>query len=121
MQDRRKDDNTTVQLIADRINALHGDVGDLRDIMIESMREMTSAVTKLAEVDVRQISLNQSYDRLNAIMDKDRERTERLEARIDELEKQQPMTKQVTSWIMYGVGAAVVAVATFVAKSVGLM
>lgn len=116
-----QDNNQTMQMIADRINALHTDVGDLRDTMITSMKEMSQAVTKLAQVDERQIYMNQAYERLSNLIEKQQDKNDKLESRIDELEKQQPLIKQALNWIYTGVGAVVLTAAGFVAKMVGLM
>ena len=122
MQDQKNNqDDTAIRLIADRINALHGDVGDLRDTMVDSMKEMTAAITKLAIYDEKQMQMNQSYERLSKMQDKHEEHHEKLEARIDELEKQAPMTKQITTWVITGVGALVGLVGMFAAKTLGLM
>ena len=43
-----------------------------------------------------------------------------LERRIDALEKEAPMTKQIHKWIISAVTAAVALVLGFVAKAVGL-
>ena len=120
-QETKKQDDTAIRLIADRINALHGDVGDLRDTMVESMKEMTAAITKLAIYDEKQMQMNQSYERLSKMQDKHEEHHEKLEARIDELEKQAPMTKQVVTWTISAVGGIVMLVGAFAAKALGLM
>lgn len=120
-QDQKQDNSSAIHLIADRINALHTDVGDLRVTMVESMREMTAAITRLAIFDERQIQMNQSYDRLAKEIEKHSEHREKLEARVDELEKQAPMTKQITTWVITGVGALVGLVGMFAAKTLGLM
>lgn len=120
-QDQKQDNSSAIHLIADRINALHTDVGDLRVTMVESMREMTAAITRLAIFDERQIQMNQSYDRLAKEIEKHEQHHEKMEARIDELEKQAPMTKQITTWVITGVGALVGLVGMFAAKTLGLM
>lgn len=120
MENRRQDD-ATMQVIAERINALHTDVNDLRYAMKDSMREMATAVTKLVVIEERQIHMNQSYDRLSNALEKCNASNAVLEKRIDTIEKEQPLTKQVTSWVMRGVWAVVTAAAIFVAKTIGVM
>ena len=118
--ENRRQDDITIQVIAERMSALHSDVNDLRDTLKDSMKEMTTAVTKLVLIEERQIYINQSYNRLSDSLDKLNSRNEALEVRIDSLEKEQPMTKQVVSWVMKGVYAIVAAAAMFVAKMLGL-
>ena len=81
---------------------------------------MSAAVTKLVQMEERQIYMNQSYDRLSATLDKMQDKAEKVEARVDALEKEQPMQKQVTKWIIGAVGSIVLAAASFVAKMLGL-
>lgn len=117
--DYNKDD-ATIQVIAERINSMQNDVSDLRDTMRDSMERMSVAVTKLVQMEERQLHMNQSYERLNAALDKMGSKSEKLEERIDTLEKDQPMTKQVVDWAMRAVYAIVAAAAMFVAKMLGL-
>lgn len=120
-EQKHNQDDTAIRLIADRINALHGDVGDLRDTMVDSMREMTAAITKLAVYDEKQMQMNLSYERLSKTLDKHETEHEKLEARIDELEKQAPLTKQVVTWAISAIGGIVMLVGAFAAKTLGLM
>jgi hypothetical protein len=46
-------DDTTVKIVADRLQSLHQDVNELKDSMRESMKEMSSAVTKLVLLEER--------------------------------------------------------------------
>ena len=113
--------DATIQVIAERINSMQNDVSDLRDTMRDSMEKMSIAITKLVQMEERQLFMNQSYDRLSNTLDKMNEKCEKIEARVDALEKEQPETKRIVSWGYRAVWAAVVAVAVFAAKAVGLM
>lgn len=117
----RRQEDTNIHIVADRISLLHGDITELKDSMKESMREMAIAVNKLVAVEIRQESINQSYVQVTSQLEKEIVKRETLENRVDALEKDQPMTKQVVSWIMWGVGSIVVAAVTFIAKAVGFM
>ena len=119
-EQNRRNDDATIQVIAERINSMQNDVSDLRDTMKDSMKEMSAAVTKLVQMEERQIYMHQSYDRLSAMLDKMQDKAEKVEARVDALEKEQPMQKQVTKWIIGAVGSIVLAAASFVAKMLGL-
>lgn len=118
-QDYKRED-ATIQVIAERINSMQNDVSDLRDSTRDSMEKMSVAITKLVQMEERQLHMNQSYDRLSNTLDKMQARSEKLEERIDDLEKEQPMTKQVVDWAMRAVYAIVAAAAMFVAKLLGL-
>lgn len=49
----RRNDDATIQVIAERINSMQNDVSDLRDTMKD---KMSAAVTKLIQMEERQIS-----------------------------------------------------------------
>lgn len=117
----RRQEDMNIHIVADRISLLHGDITELKDSMKESMREMAIAVNKLVAVEIRQEAINQAYVQVTSQLEKEVVKRETLENRVDALEKDQPMTKQVVSWIMWGVGSIVVAAVTFIAKSVGFM
>lgn len=117
----RRQEDMTIHIVADRISLLHGDITELKDSMKESMREMAIAVNKLVAVEIRQEAINQAYVQVTNQLEKEIVKRETLENRVDALEKDQPMTKQVVSWIMWGAGSIVVATVTFIAKSVGFM
>ena len=120
-EQNRRNDDATIQVIAERINSMQNDVSDLRDTMKDSMKEMSAAVTKLVQMEERQIFMNQSYDRLSATLDKMQDKAEKVEARVDALEKEQPLTKQAVTWIYAAVWAVVGAAALFAAKFFGIM
>ena len=110
-----------MQIISDRIGLLHKDMGELKDSMRDSMREVAVAVNKLVALETRQEAINQSYKQVLIQLEKEQDKREKLENRLDSLEREQPMNKQVVRWILYAVGAICVAAATFVGKAVGLM
>lgn len=119
MNENRRQDDITIQVIAERMSALHSDVNDLKDTLKDSMKEMTTAVTKLVLIEERQTYINQSYNRLSDSLDKLNTHNEELEVRIDTLEKSQPMTNQVVSWVMRAVYAIVAAAMMYIAKMLG--
>lgn len=112
--------DATIQVIAERINSMQNDVSDLRDTMRDSMEKMSIAITKLVQMEERQLFMNQSYDRLSNTLDKMNEKCEKIEARVDALEKEQPMNKQVVDWVLRAVYAVVAAAAMAAAKLLGL-
>ena len=117
----RRKDETGMQMVAERIGLLHDDISELKDSMKESMREMAIAVNKLVQVETRQEAINQAYMQIRTQLEKETEKREQLESRVDSIEREQPLTKQVVRWVLYAMGAIVVAAATFVAKAVGFM
>jgi len=71
------------------------------------MNELKSTMSHLPEL--RSITL----DKMN-------EKCEKIEARVDALEKEQPMNKQVVDWVLRAVYAVVAAAAMAAAKLLGL-
>lgn len=117
----RKHTDVSIQLVIDSLSLLHEDVGELRDDTKASMKEMANAVTKLVLIEERQTQMNESYRSFTNQLEKSEIRTNTLESRIDVLEKEQPMTKQVVTWVLYFIGAVALAGATFVGKAVGFL
>jgi competence transcription factor ComK len=117
----RRYPDVSMQLVIDRLSLLHEDVGELRDDTKTSMREMANAVTKLVLIEERQTQMNESYRSFNNQLEKADIRTTALESRIDTLEKEQPMTKQVVTWVIYAVTAIVAASSTYLLKALGFM
>lgn len=118
MDHQRKDD-ATVQVVAERIDNLHDRISDLSESMKESMKEMANAVNKLVRIEEGQMHMMQAHERLALQLDKHEDRCRSLEQRLDELEKEQPMTQQVTKWVMRAVWSVAAAAAAFVAKTLG--
>ena len=121
LQEYNRRNDTGIQIVAERITLLHEDISELKDSMKESMREMAVAVNKLVQVETRQEAINQAYTQVRTQLEKETEKRENLEHRVDSLERDQPMTKQVVQWIMYAAGAIVMAAAAFIGKAVGFM
>ena len=105
--------SATIQVVAERINSLHEDVTDLRFTMQESVKEMSHAIQTLVRLEERQLNLNQTAEET-------KQNFKLLEARVDVLEKEQPMNRQVTKWVMGAVGSIVAVSAMLVAKMFGI-
>ena len=113
--------DATIQVIAERINSMQNDVSDLRDTMRDSMEKMSIAITKLVQMEERQLFMNQSYDRLSNTLDKMNEKCEKIEVRVDALEKEQPETTRIVGLAYKAMWMAAVAAVSFIAKTVGLI
>ena len=68
-----------------------------------------------------QMHMMQAHERLALQLGKQEERCKELEARIDDLEKETPMNRQVRKWVIGAVTGIATLVGWFVAKAVGLM
>lgn len=103
--------------VAARLDSLHQDMGDVK----ATMRQLTEMISKLALIEERQTQATQSIDRVSRHVEKVEAKTEAVEGRVDALERDQPMQRQTSQWVIAAVyGAAGLAV-MFVAKSAGLL
>jgi hypothetical protein len=99
-----------VQVIAVRLDNLHADVSGMRDVL----KELATAVTKLAIIEERQQQATQALERAFKALEK-------VETRLDSIEKAQPLQQQSADWVGKAVWAAVALVGVFLAKKAGLM
>ncbi len=113
--------NATMQVIAERINAMQNDFSDLRDTMRDSMEKISSAMTTLVKLEERQFTLNSSHQKLDDTLQKSIEKTEKLEARLDALEREAPLNNQARKWVFGAVWAVVSAAAVFIARTLGFV
>lgn len=102
--------DSLIQVIAVRLDNLHEDVSGMRDVL----KELASAVTKLAVIEERQGQAAQALERAFKVLEK-------VESRLDSLEHAQPLQQQSSDWVTKGVWAAVCVVALYAAKKVGLV
>lgn len=105
--------DATIQVVAERINSLHDSVDELRSTMRESVKEMSQAIQTLVRLEEKQLTLNQTAEETKKDF-------KALEARVDALEKEQPMTKQITKWVLAAVWGIVATSAMFAAKLLGI-
>lgn len=106
--DRRSGDSL-VQVIAHKLESLHGDVGDMKQVL----RDLTTAVTKLAIVEERQGQAAISLERAFKVLEK-------VEGRLDALERREPMNTQASEWVTRAVFAAAAVAVLYVARQAGL-
>ena len=88
------------QLVVESLNAMHTDISALREGVGASMKDLTLAVTKLVKIEEKQTYMARAYDALVRQNEKNDNKHEALEARIDLLEKDAPLQKKVTNWIL---------------------
>lgn len=108
---KRRQDDVTLQLIADNMKLMHEDVSDLRNDMKESLKDISTALMRLVQLDERQEHSKLGMQRLEARLDS-------VEVRVVEIEKVLPETKLVTGWVLKGVIAALAVMGAAVIKLV---
>ena len=107
-------EDATIQVIAERISSLHGDVTDLRNDMRESYKEMSEAIKSLIRLEEKQMNLYSHYEEIK------KEQTLQ-EKRLDALEREQPETTRIVGLAYKALWMAAAAAVSFIAKAVGLI
>ena len=93
-----------------KISTLHEDVTEVKSVL----RELTTAITKLALIEERQMQFSAAQERaFNAIS--------KLSDRVADLEKRVPEQSRVAVWVDRAIMATVGAVLLYMAKHTGLM
>ena len=117
MDNERRESDPIIKLIAQKVEKVES-----------SVDKLTEAITKLAVIDERQINDRQTLERAFLAIQKSDERwlamfkeshdsMNRLETRIDSLEKQEPEMLQVIKWVKTALwSAAAFAVYVVIAK-----
>ncbi len=85
--ERRKDIKEVTELTT-KLLALHNDVAEIKGVL----KDVAAALTKLALIDERQMVANQALERAFATIS-------RIEARLSDLERLQPMNNQSRVWV----------------------
>jgi len=99
-------DNTTISLVAARIEMLHEDFSEMKG----ALKEMANAISKIALVEERQQQASLAQERTFKGLEK-------LEARLDRLEQRVPLQERATKWVENAVwGAAGLAIVLVVTK-----
>ena len=106
-----------INVVITRLGILSDDVGELK----ETLRQIASAVTRLALVEERQMQTNEALSRAFKQIDKLDLKLTGIEQRIGTLERMQPLQQQTNGWVMTSVWIAAGAAVMFVAKKTGVL
>jgi len=101
---------TEIVLLTHKVEALHTDMGEMKMVM----RDVASALTKLALIDERQSQMLETQGRIFKILDK-------LDSRVDALEMSEGKQNQATTWVFAAVWGAAGLLAMYIAKMLGLL
>ena len=93
-----------------KLSMLHQDVGDIK----AALKELTSAITRLALVEERMASTAAAQERAFAAIGA-------VEKRLLEIEQKLPEYSKASTWVDRGVWAAASAAVMYVAKKAGLI
>jgi uncharacterized coiled-coil DUF342 family protein len=114
LNNKRRNTDVNIQVVIDRLTNLHEDVNDLRESTRDSMKEIANAITKLVLLEERQSNTNDNFSRVVNQLDN-------IQRRVEELEKQEPLQKLTSKWVMTIVWSAATAAVYFIAKFTGLV
>lgn len=114
-------DDTTVKIVADRLHSLHQDVNELKDSMRESMKEMSSAVTKLVLLEERNTQTVRLIERAMKELDDQKTEHNKLVDKVNNLAEQAPLNRQTNRMIDALIYAVVGGVLMFIGKQVGIV
>lgn len=99
-----------MSLLSHRLDTLHADVGEMK----AAMKELTTAITKLALIEERQTYAASAQERAFLVLSK-------LEERVAKLETLAPANKRVNVWLDRATWAGLGLLAMLVVKKSGLM
>lgn len=111
---QRRSTDLSFQVVIDRLTNLHDDVNDLKESTRDSMKEIASAITKLVLLEERQSNTNDNFTRVVIQLDN-------IQKRVEELEKQEPLQKLTSKYVMSAVWAAATGAVYLLAKFLGLI
>lgn len=101
---------TEIALLTHKVESLHEDMGEMKMVM----RDVASALTKLALMDERQSKMIETQERIFGMIEK-------LEGRVNELEKSDTKHTQAATWVFAAVSGAAGLCGMYIAKSLGIL
>ena len=110
----RRHADVSFQVVIDRLTNLHEDVNDLRESTRDSMKEIANAITKLVLLEERQSHANDNFSRVVNQLDS-------IQRRVEELEKQEPLQKLTSKWLISAVYGLATGAIYLAAKFVGII
>lgn len=106
-----------INVVITRLGLLSDDVCELK----EALRQIATAVTRLALVEERQSQTNEALSRAFKQIDKVELKLTSIEQRLGALERMQPQQQQTSAWVTTMLWATAGAAVMFVAKKVGIL
>jgi len=101
---------TEMALLTHKVESLHEDMGEMKLVM----RDVASALTKLALIDERQSKMFATQERIFKLLDG-------LDNRVDILERSEGKQNQAATWVFAAVWGAAGLLAMYIAKMLGLV
>jgi Tfp pilus assembly protein PilN len=101
---------TEIALLTHKVEHIHSDMGEMKKVM----SDVANALTRLTIIDERQSQMMETQGRIFKILDK-------LDARVDVLEKSEGKQNQAATWVFGAVWGAAGLLVMYVAKMLGLV
>ena len=116
-----------VDVVLTRISSLAEDIGEMRS----ALKELAHSFAKLALIEERQTQANEALGRVFKSIDKSEARaidaegkaaarTSALETRVATIEREMPMQKHASGWVMSAVWAAAGLAALLILNRLGI-
>lgn len=113
----RRSSDALIEVVAAKLEAMHGDMQDIK----VTQREMTTAFQKLLVIEERQSNASAAQERAFTALAIVEKNLGDVEKRVDVLERDAPMQKQTSAWVVSAVWGAAGLAALLIAKQWGLM
>ena len=88
-------DEAAFAVLAHKVESMHSDFSEIRSVL----RELTSAINKLALVEERQTQAAQAQERAFVVLSKLEAKIDAIDARVKDLEIDEPLQKQTSNWV----------------------
>lgn len=119
IKDRRNDD-PTVQVIAERVNSIQDDVTELKVSLKDSMREISAALNKLVQIEAQNSLRDKQHDNVEREFREHKQLTTKIENRLDSVEKELGTFRIVKRIVFGGCATVLLAVLGVTLKLIGL-
>lgn len=90
-----ENDAADLAVLAHKVDVIHSDVGEMRTVL----RELTSAIIKLALIEERQSQFAISQERSFKVLEKLEAKFDGMDRRIHDLEIAEPEQKRTSGWV----------------------
>lgn len=116
----RRQDDITLQVIADNMSMMHEDVSGLRDSVQESLKDISIALQSLVALEQKQTHHSITQQRFDEELKEIKQDVKELDKRVDEVAIAMPELKRTSSWIFSAVLAVLSAAGMFAGKMLGI-
>lgn len=116
----RRQDDVTLQVIADNMSMMHENVSGLRESVQESLKDISIALQSLVALEQKQVHQSITQQRFDEELKSIKQDVKELDKRVDEVAIAMPELKRTSSWIFSAVIAVLSAAGMFAGKMLGI-